>query len=369
MPSRRTTVRALGSAALTAVLAGCSVLDDGPAAAEWRASTTASPTRATLALSTGLVATSGRFDGGSDGRVDAFDADSGERLWRSAIEEPTGLAADGDLVYAGRRRPGGVLAFDVEGGDREWTADVDNLASSLAVAGGTVYAANGTLAAIDTADGTVRWERSGVDDVDFSVTVAPSDMLAATRDGVVFADDAGAIALAAADGSVRWRWRADEWESATAGPYVYDDRVFVGGNERGRVVALNRGTGDPAWERSLDGAATVVGFHAQNRHLVVATRTGSTDEAGAGTVHVLNRRQGTTERTLSFDAPPTNAASAGDRFVLALADGTVVGLDVGWDAPERWRASLPGTEPAVATDGEFGYAHTDEGTLWALNEP
>jgi hypothetical protein len=135
------------------------------------------------------------------------------------------------------------------------------------------------------------------------------------------------------------------------------------------VVALDRETGDPVWERSLDGAATVVGFHAQNRHLVVATRTGPTADAGAGTVHVLNRREGTTERTASFDAPLTNAASAHDRFVLALSDGTVVGLDVGWEDPELWRASLPGTEPGVATDGDMGYARTEGVTLWALNDP
>lgn len=368
MPSRRRLLRATASTAVAAGLAGCSVLADGPPAAAWRASTTGSGARATPALSTGVLATSGRIDGG-DGRVDAFDADTGERLWRSGIEEPTGLAADADRVYAGRRRPGRVLSFDAETGEREWTAAVDNLASSLATAAESVYVANGTLAAIDAADGTVRWEREYVEDVEFTVTLAPSDLLAATRDGPLFADDTGVVALSADDGSLRWRWRADEWAWTSAGPYVHGDRVFVGDSERGRVAAIDGATGDAVWERTLDAAEVVVGFHAQNRKLVVATRTGPTNDSGTGTVHVLDRRSGTPKRTVDLDNPPVRGASALDRFVLGLADGTVVGLDVGWQDAVRWRATLPGEDPTVATDGRNGYAHTEDGTLWALNEP
>jgi len=374
MPSRRALLRATASATLAGALAGCVTSEGGPEAAEWRASAAGSGRLTRPVVSRRAVASSGRLEDGDEGRVDAFDPDTGERLWRSGIEEPTGLAVDGERVYAGRRRPGRVLAFDVESGDREWTAGVRNRASSIAPAGETVYVANGSLAAIDATDGTVRWEREGVDDVDFTVTVAPSDLLAATRDGVFFADDTGVVALSPADGSVRWRWRADGegsdgWEWTTAGPYPHDDRIYVGDSERGRIAAIDADTGEPAWERTLRGAEVVVGFHAQNRDLVVATRTSPSTDAGAGTVHVLDRRDGTPRRTISLEAPPTDAASRADRFVLALDEGTVVGLDVGWDEPELWRASLPGNESAVATDGATGYALDGEGTLWALDEP
>lgn len=368
MPSRRAMLRAAASSVVATSVAGCAGLDGGPAAADWRASVAGCSALSTPAPSTGVVATSGRIDGGDDGRVDAFDPDTGERLWRSGVAEPTGLAADGDRVYAGRRWPGRVLAFDATSGDREWTADVGNLGSAIATAGQTVYVANGSLAAVDAATGTVRWEQAAVQGTNFTVTAGPTDQLAATDEGALFADGAGVVALAPDDGGVRWRWRPDGWETTTAGPYVYD-RVFVGGGERGRVVALDRDGGEVLWERSLDGAASVVGFHVQNRTLVVATRTAATADAGAGTVHVLDRTGDTVERAVSVDAPPTATASAGDRFVLALADGTVVGLDVGWADPERWRASLSTDDAMVATDGDAGYAVDGDGTLWALAEP
>ncbi|WP_227132744.1 outer membrane protein assembly factor BamB family protein [Halorubellus salinus] len=376
MPSRRAMLRATATAATavaTTGLAGCLGFGgSGPEAAVWRASTTTGVGRASPVVASDVVATLGQTDDGDGGRVEAFHRDSGERQWRVDVGRPTGLAADADRVYVGTRTDGDagrVTAFAAADGERAWTANVRNLASAIAATGETVYAANGTLAAIDAADGSVRWEVDERAGTGFSVLYAPDDQLAATDDVVAFADTDSVLGLSPGDGATAWQHPLDDWESSTAGPYVRNDRVYVGSSEAQRVVALGRERGERAWRREYASAGTVVGFHAQNRSLVVATRTRPGADDGTGSVRVLDPADGTVDRTVDLDSPPARTASAHDRFVVALGDGTVVGFDVGWDDPELWRASLGGDDVRVATDGQTGYAHADDGTLYALEAP
>lgn len=376
MPSRRAVLRATataGAAGITGALSGCLGFgDDGPEAAAWRASTTAGVGRVSPVVTSNVVVTLGQRSDDDGGRIEAFDADSGEERWAAAVGRPTGLAADDDHVYAGvktGRDAGRVVAFAAESGERAWTESVRNLASALAATGDTVYAANGALAAIDAADGSVRWEVAEREGTGFSVLAAPDDQLAATDDVVAFADTDRVLGLDPEDGATAWTHPLEDWEPSTAGPYVYNDRAFVGSSEAQQVVAVDRERGEPAWRREYGSAGTVVGFHAQNRSLVVATRTGSSADAGLGTVRVVDPADGAVERTVDLASAPAATASAHDRFVVATGDGTVAGYDVGWDDPERWRASLSGDEVRVATDGQTGYAHAGDGTLWALDAP
>ena len=381
MPSRRAVLRAnaVTAAATIGGLAGCLGLgDDDPDAAEWRASTTAGVGRASPVATWNVVATLGHRDDGDGGRVDAFHPDTGERRWTADVGRPTGLAADGEHVYAGVKTGGDagrVVAFTADRGEREWTVDVRNLASALVTTGDTVYAANGTLAAIDAADGSVRWEVEERAGTGFSVLAAPDDQLAATDDAVAFAGSDRVLALAPSDGTTAWEHALADWETSAAGPYLWNDRAYVGSSEAQQVVALERESGDSggsvgrAWRREYGSAGTVVGFHAQNRRLVVAARTRPGTDDGTGSVRVLDPVDGAVTREIDLDAPPARTASADDRFVVATGDGTVRGFDVGWDDPELWRASLGGADVRVATDGQTGYAHADDGTLYALEPP
>jgi outer membrane protein assembly factor BamB len=373
MLSRRAVLRAAATSVATATiggLAGCLGFgDDGPEAAAWRASTTAGIGRTSPVVSSNVVATLGHREDGDGGRIAGFDADTGEERWSANVGRPTGLAADGDHVYAGVKTSGDtgrVVAFTADRGERKWIAEVRNLASALAATGDTVYAANGTLAAIDADDGRVRWEAEERADTGFSVLYAPDDQLAATDDVVAFADTDSLHGLSPDDGATVWDHPFSDWETSTAGPYVVNDRLYVGSSEAQQVVAVDRERGERAWRREYASAGTVVGFHAQNRSLVVAARTRPGTDEGTGSVRVLDPADGAVGRTVDLDAPPARTASAQDRFVVALGDGTVVGFDVGWDDPELWRASLGGEDVRVATDGQTGYAHADDGTLWAL---
>lgn len=374
MPSRRAVLRAAATSVATATiggLAGCLGFgDDGPEAAAWRASTTAGVGRTSPVVSSNVVATLGHREDGDGGRIAGFDADTGEERWSANVGRPTGLAADGDHVYAGvktSRDTGRVVAFTADRGEREWIAEVRNLASALAATGDSVYAANGTLAAIDADDGSVRWEVAERAGTDFAVLAAPDDQLAATDDVVAFADTDSLLGLSADDGSTAWQHALDDWESSTAGPYVAGNRVYVGSSEAQQVVSLERASGDRAWRREYASAGTVVGFHLQNRSLVVATRTSPGADEGTGSVRIVEPAHGGKYRQVDLESPPARTASAHDRFVVALGDGTVVGFDVGWSDPELWRASLGGDDVRVATDGTTGYAHADDGTLWALD--
>lgn len=365
-----------GATATVGGLAGCLGFGErGPEAAAWRASTTAGVGRTSPVVSSNVVATLGHREDGDGGRIAGFDADTGEERWSANVGRPTGLAADGDHVYAGVKTSGDtgrVVAFTADRGERKWTAEVRNLASALAAPGDTVYAANGTLAAIDPADGSVRWEVAEAAGADFAVLAAPDDQLAATDGAAVFADVDRTVALSRRDGTTAWQHALDDWQSSTAGPYVTDDRVYVGSSEAQQVVALERdgtdggGAIERAWRREYASAGTVVGFHVQNRSLVVASRTRPSADDGTGTVRVVDPTDGSVERTVELAGAPARTASAQDRFVVATGDGTVVGFDVGWDDPELWRATLSGEDVRVATDGQTGYAHADDGTLWAL---
>ncbi|MFC6954250.1 PQQ-binding-like beta-propeller repeat protein [Halorubellus litoreus] len=379
MPSRRAVLRAAAPAVAAGTVSGLSGClgfgDGGPEAAAWRASTTAGVGRASPVVASGVVATLGHREDGAGGRIAGFDADTGEERWSANVGRPTGLAADGDHVYAGVKTGGDagrVVSFAAENGEREWTADVRNLASALATTGDTVYAANGTLAAIDAADGSIRWEVEERAGADFSVLAAPDDQLAATDDAVVFADADRVLALAPSDGTTAWEHALADWETSAAGPYLWNDRVYVGSSEAQQVVALERESDDSggrvqrAWRREYGSAGTVVGFHAQNQSLVVASRTGPSADDGTGSVRVVDPVDGGVDRTIELADAPARTASAHDRFVVATGDGTVVGYDVGWDDPELWRASLGGDDVRVATDGQTGYAHADDGTLWAF---
>ncbi|WP_323676173.1 PQQ-binding-like beta-propeller repeat protein [Halorubellus sp. PRR65] len=354
MLSRRDVLRATasaGSAGIVGGLAGCLGFGDGgPEAAVWRASTTAGVGRASPVVASDVVATLGHREDGDGGRVEAFDAEDGERRWTADVGRPTGLAADGARVYVGSKSDGGVgrvTAFGVADGERAWTAPVENLASALTATGDTVYAANGTLAAIDASDGAVRWEVEERAGVEFAVLAAPDDQLAATDDAAVFAGVDRAMALSSSDGTTAWDHALEDWESSTVGPYVDDDRVYVGSSEAQRVVALDRDRGAPVWRREYASAGAVVGFHAQNRSVVVAARTRPSADDGTGTVRVVDPDDGTVNRTVALDAPPERTASAHDRFVVATGDGTVRGYDVGWEDPELWRASPSGDDVRV----------------------
>jgi outer membrane protein assembly factor BamB len=108
-------------------------------------------------------------------RVYAIDADDGTEIWRFPEENPSddwfwgSPAVDGDIVYAVDVK-GNVYALDAETGEQMWHTKLEDAAQpaektpvrggpALTEDGGTllISSENGTLYALDTADGSRKW--------------------------------------------------------------------------------------------------------------------------------------------------------------------------------------------------------------------
>jgi outer membrane protein assembly factor BamB len=101
------------------------------------------------------------FAAANDGRVSAFEAAKGKRLWLSKTELQLsgGPATDGNVVVLGSSN-GEVIALSADDGKEIWRKTLSSeVLSAPAIAPGLalVRTVDGKLTALDVADGTQRW--------------------------------------------------------------------------------------------------------------------------------------------------------------------------------------------------------------------
>ncbi|MDS0294986.1 PQQ-binding-like beta-propeller repeat protein [Halogeometricum luteum] len=373
MPSRRSFL-ATGGTLAAGAFAGCidSLLAQSPAGTQWSASVPAPTSLSPPVTTNGLLAVGGYRDGRlENGRLTVFDAASGTRRWEVDLGRMTGLTAANGRVYVGEKGgPRGararIRAFDAASGEQLWTRGVSNLASALTVANDTLYAANGSLVALETSDGTRRWERTSVDGLDFTVVVAPEDQLAADEAAVYFGDRGGIVALAHGDGAPRWVARPDDWSTATVGPLPVGGRVYVGAE--GTVASLDRTTGDLQWRTSFGSDARVQGFHRAGSSLLVAEATTNPPSGTFGTLYELSVDDGAERYETRFDAPVTQTASTEGLFVVGVDTGSLT-----WfrniSFVEESETTLPTERYVLGAGEERVFAQSTDGTLYALSQP
>ncbi|ELY64537.1 Pyrrolo-quinoline quinone beta-propeller repeat protein [Natrinema versiforme JCM 10478] len=281
----------------------------------------------------------------------------------------TGLVAAGGTVYVGEKRGANqsrVLAFDARTGAQRWTQTVATLSSAMTVANETLYTANGGLAALETADGSIRWEQSRIAETDFTVVAAPDDQLAADDGAVYFGDVDGVVAISPTDGTASWSWRPEQWEATAVGPVPVDDAIYVGGS--GDVVALDATDGAARWRTPFGRGAEITGVRATESSLLVAESTDSAPSDMFGTVYELSLEDGSEWYEIRFDAPVTQAASTTATLVVGTDDGTVTWTN-GASFFDRYETSLPTKDFRLGAAGKQAFAQTTEGTLWALSPP
>jgi outer membrane protein assembly factor BamB len=176
------------------------------------------------------------------GRTVAVDRRTAEVRWEYAAgTSPSTPTAVGDRLYLGGRS---LLALDGVTGERLWRADaVPNHAGELAATADTVFAASdGSLFALDAADGSVRWD---------------VDLEQASYAGPVVGGDA--IGLMGSDGLLQVRSRADggdRWSvqfdgAAQAPPAITDGVVYAVDEEPYACRAYDAASGEELWDTDL----------------------------------------------------------------------------------------------------------------------
>jgi outer membrane protein assembly factor BamB len=146
-----------------------------------------------------------------DNAVYAYTLD-GTRRWRTAIvgECYTAPCADSDGVYVGLT-DGRIAALDATTGDRRWSEQIatpdaccPDIQGTPTVTDGRLYVPGiaEELVAADTADGTVLWRTTVVDE-DYGNAI-PSPAVT-TETAYVNTHHGGLVAIDISDGSIRWR--------------------------------------------------------------------------------------------------------------------------------------------------------------------
>ncbi|MFB6125528.1 MAG: PQQ-binding-like beta-propeller repeat protein [Halanaeroarchaeum sp.] len=200
---------------------------------------------------------SGHTEGG--GRVTAFDARSGERLWRAPVETSVkgAPALDDQRVYAadlGQNVPTGentgeryAYAFDRETGQELWRTPLTgdpwaSVSDAVVVGDGLVFVAAGPggVYALDAETGEVAGTKP----------IGPVQASPALADGVLYVATMsdGIYALEAASGETKWQ---RSFPAVSAAPIVVGDRLYVLGRE-GHVAAFER-DGTLAWDHDVPG--------------------------------------------------------------------------------------------------------------------
>ena len=218
----------------------------------------------------------------SGGRIFTLDAGaqvaatsaSGQTLWTRDLTPASdrqgqgsggGLAVEGDTVYVSVSY-GVLAALDAATGAVRWTQDLDASGTGRpTVYGDMVYltAGDDTAWALRKADGRMEWQTGGTSSI-ANVLGAPAPAL--TDDLAIFGYGSGELQAVFRRGGLQ-RWTSSvlgkrpgralsSINDVTSPPVISGNRVFVG-NQSGRLVALDLGSGDPVWT-ARDGAITTV---------------------------------------------------------------------------------------------------------------
>ena len=310
---------------------------------------------------------------------------SGQTAWRRDLtsgRNDRDAVSGGGVSYADGRvyvstNVGRLFVVDATDGSEIWSQELEATSSAApTVSGDLVYLISGdnTGWALEKASGRVRWQIGAVEDVNI-VFGAPSPVV--TSDLAIFAFGAGDVQAVFRRGGLR------RWDSAvvgervgyalskvgdiTAGPVVVGDTIFVG-NQSGRAVALDVGSGKRIWT-AFDGAAgpiwpagdSVFFVSDRNELLRLDAQTGA-KIWGTRLPNFTTERLRRQVEVFAHFGP----ILAGGRLVLASSDGQLRSFDPESGA-ELGAVEIPGggaaTGPAIA--GNTLYVVNARGALLA----
>lgn len=203
---------------------------------------------------------------GHDGRVQAVETESGDRVWRIDLDAPL---SGGPVVGEGRvvvgSLDGRLFALDAETGSRLWSVSLNGeILAAPAVSGSyvVVKTTDGRVRGLSISDGGELWSRSE----SVEGLVARGDSSPIIRGSRVFAGFSNgqlrSIGLRSGESiwsvAVGLRAGSNELESiADVAPYIAaDTQTVYAASASGRLAAIGF-SGDVRWERPLGSLAGV----------------------------------------------------------------------------------------------------------------
>jgi len=301
------------------------------------------------------------FQADNHGRVAAYEAFTGKRLWRKELGATinSGASGSGDLLLFGGDAE--VIALNKLDGSLAWRAAVSSEVLSLPAQQGNtvvVHTLDGNIVALDAADGHQLWRYSEAVPT-LSLRGSGNPLIV---DGLVLCGTASGkvLALDLADGSLRWQatvaiphGRSDlERMVDVDADIAVADGVVYAVSYQGNLVALSQIGGQLLWTREIASASGI----SVDREMLYVTDL-------SGDVWALSRRGGGTmwkqdalhQRTLSAPVQQGNYIIVGDYdgylHWLAKEDGHLAGRA----RIQQWQAYFP-----VADEFEDIYAPPEQ---------
>ncbi|AXJ96283.1 MULTISPECIES: PQQ-binding-like beta-propeller repeat protein [unclassified Sphingomonas] len=238
----------------------------------WQAAIDGGSNRERLAASP-VVADGKLFVDDVSATVHAFNAQTGESLWKTSLTEGKvnraarfggGVSFDSGKVYA-TDGLGDVVALNAADGKEVWRSKPGGpLRGAPTVANGSVYvlSQDNQIFALSDADGKVQWVQSGTLESQGVFGVAAP---ASSQGTVVAGFSSGELnAYRYENGRVLWGDALSRTSITTsvsslsdvdADPVIDNGRVYAVG-QGGRMVALDLATGQRLWEQNFAGIST-----------------------------------------------------------------------------------------------------------------
>ncbi len=310
------------------------------------------------------------FAADNDGRITAFDAVRGKKLWRTRVDLPLagGPAVGSGHVLAGSS-DGYVVSLKAETGAEEWRVNVASEVLAAPAAGPAhayVRTVDGKLIALDLADGRQAW---------FAQQTMPRLSVRGTgspvvdRNLVICGFDNGRLAAYDSnDGSVVWdvlvvppsgRTEVDRLSDVNATVQVLGEDVYAVGYQ-GSVVALARESGQILWSVEF---SSYSGIGADLGNLYVSGDSGELLAVERSSGRELWRQTQLGFRDLTAPTPFGSSVVVGD------LEGYVHFYDTGSGKLQaRVRAASARITSAPLVVNDILYVQTDGGDLVAFRD-
>jgi len=330
----------VGSALLLILLTGCSWIRGGDSNLEppevlaeftpeasatelWSVNAGSGPGKQYLILSPAL-ANKVIYASDKNGRVSAFNAQNGKRIWRVNLAQPI-TAATGysdDLLLLGTRK-GQVIALQKDDGKQRWTATVSSeiLAPPAARAGiVVVQTVDGKIFGLSAKDGKSLWmQERAIPALTLRGTGTPvivnNVVLAGFANGKLAAVNLndGRLLWETTVAEPRGRNEIERLVDVNAPPVVYGNVVYAAAYQ-GRIVAVNIDSGHILWGRDT---STYSAMDRDSANLYV------TDEQG--NVLALDLRTGASawEQKKLFGRTPSPPTALGNYVAVGDFEGYV----------------------------------------------